>query len=42
VFGWFFWDEDWTLLVNYLAKSGTITEKYCVALLGKPRQQLVS
>jgi transposase len=37
-----FWDRDGILLVDYLEKDATITAKYCVALLNKLKQQLVS
>jgi hypothetical protein len=30
-----FWDNDGTLLVDYLQKAATITAKYYVALLDK-------
>jgi hypothetical protein len=37
-----FWDKDGILLVDYLEKGTTIMAKYCVALLEKLKQQLVS
>jgi hypothetical protein len=35
-------DRDWILLVHYLEEDATITAKYCIALLHKLKQQLVS
>jgi hypothetical protein len=37
-----FWDKDRILPVGYLEKGATITVKYCIALLDKLKQQLVS
>jgi hypothetical protein len=37
-----FWDRDGILLIDYLEKVATITAKYCIALLGKLKPQLVS
>jgi hypothetical protein len=37
-----FWDEDGTLLVDYLEKGATIMAEYYIALLNKLKQQLVS
>jgi hypothetical protein len=35
-------DKDDILLVDYLEMGATITARYCVALLDKLKQQLVS
>jgi hypothetical protein len=37
-----FWDKDEILLLDYLEKGAKITAKYYIALLDKPKQQLVS
>jgi hypothetical protein len=37
-----FWGKDGILLVDYLEKDTTIMARYCVALLNKLKQQLVS
>jgi hypothetical protein len=37
-----FWDKDGILLVDYVEKGATIMAKYCVALINKLKQQLVS
>jgi hypothetical protein len=37
-----FWDKAGILLVNYLEEGVTIMAKYCIALLDKLKQQLVS
>jgi hypothetical protein len=37
-----FWDKDGILLVYYLEKGASIMANYCVALLDKLKQQLVS
>jgi histone-lysine N-methyltransferase SETMAR len=36
------WDRDGILLVDYLEKGATITAKYCIALLDKMKQQMIS
>jgi hypothetical protein len=37
-----FWDKNGLLLVDYLENGATIMAKYCVALIDKQKQQLVS
>jgi adenosylmethionine-8-amino-7-oxononanoate aminotransferase len=40
--GIYLWEKDGNLLIDYMGKGATITTKYCVALLDKLMQQLVS
>jgi hypothetical protein len=42
VLAFVFWGQDGILLVDYLEKGATITVEYCVALLDKLKQQLIS